>query len=97
MTPYAGIGVNLALTDALDLSVVIEEIIAGSKSVDEALDAFEAKMYKRASEGSAITYSNRIVFLGKREEDGTVIQNEGIEKVVSLYTGQEYTQPELKD
>ncbi|KAL1603457.1 hypothetical protein SLS60_005044 [Paraconiothyrium brasiliense] len=48
MTPFAGVGVNVGMTDAL---VLAREVIAsckGEKSLDEAVKAYEEEMWPRA-------------------------------------------------
>jgi 2-polyprenyl-6-methoxyphenol hydroxylase-like FAD-dependent oxidoreductase len=93
MTPFNGIGVNLALTDAMELSVAIEEILAGKTSMADAFKEYERKMFERATANVAETFYNREAFLGKRGPDGTVRENEGVEKVVKIFSGEGYTQP----
>ncbi|KAF2673218.1 FAD/NAD(P)-binding domain-containing protein [Microthyrium microscopicum] len=58
MTPFAGEGVNLAMTDALDLSRVISKAVEGSINTSRdlrpilsfALKGFEDDMFRRAAE-----------------------------------------------
>ncbi|KAL5394981.1 hypothetical protein PMIN04_005309 [Paraphaeosphaeria minitans] len=48
MTPFAGVGVNVGMTDAL---VLAREIIAscrGEKTLDEAVGVFENELWPRA-------------------------------------------------
>jgi 2-polyprenyl-6-methoxyphenol hydroxylase-like FAD-dependent oxidoreductase len=48
MTPFAGVGVNVGMTDALVLGREIIEAVQGEKSLDEALRAYEQEMFPRA-------------------------------------------------
>ncbi|KAH6897885.1 monooxygenase [Coprinopsis sp. MPI-PUGE-AT-0042] len=96
MTPFSGIGVNLALTDAMDLSVAIEEVLAGSTSITDAFKEYERKMYARSSANVVETFHNREAFLGKRTPGGTVLENEGIDKIVKRFTDRTYTQPTVE-
>ncbi|KAH7069281.1 hypothetical protein FB567DRAFT_565029 [Paraphoma chrysanthemicola] len=48
MTPFAGVGVNVGMTDALVLGKEIVAAVHGSKSLDEALLAYETEMFPRA-------------------------------------------------
>ncbi|KAH6897884.1 monooxygenase [Coprinopsis sp. MPI-PUGE-AT-0042] len=77
MTPFNGIGVNLALTDAMELAVAIEEVMAGSTSIVDAFKEYERKMYARSTSNVVETFRNREAFLGKRGPGGTVLENEG--------------------
>lgn len=49
MTPFAGVGVNVGMTDALVLGRQIIEAVAGKKTLGEALEAYEEEMVPRAA------------------------------------------------
>lgn len=60
MTPFAGVGVNVGMTDSL---VLAKEIIAaynGEKSLDEALQSYEKEMYPRAEKYMRKTERNKV-------------------------------------
>ncbi|EAU91975.1 monooxygenase [Coprinopsis cinerea okayama7 len=77
MTPFAGVGVNLALHDALDLASAIEGIAERiteepadnqgvvSKAIEECLAKYESAMFERASQNADKTIKNRGLFLGE--------------------------------
>jgi 2-polyprenyl-6-methoxyphenol hydroxylase-like FAD-dependent oxidoreductase len=48
MSPFSGEGVNLAMTDAADLTIAISEC----ETLDEAVQQYEAKMFARAEEAA---------------------------------------------
>ncbi|KAJ4992218.1 tetracycline resistance protein from transposon [Stagonosporopsis vannaccii] len=49
MTPFAGVGVNVGMTDALVLGKQIIEVVIGKKNMYEALQAYEEEMIPRAA------------------------------------------------
>lgn len=49
MTPFAGVGVNVGMTDALVLAREIIDVAAGKKRLDEATSAYEEEMIPRAA------------------------------------------------
>lgn len=49
MTPFAGVGVNVGMTDALVLGREIADVVAGKKTLDEATRAYEEEMVPRAA------------------------------------------------
>lgn len=49
MTPFAGVGVNVGMTDALVLSRGIIDACAGKKTLDEATREHETDMFPRAA------------------------------------------------
>jgi 2-polyprenyl-6-methoxyphenol hydroxylase-like FAD-dependent oxidoreductase len=49
MTPFAGVGVNVGMTDALVLGREIVDVYAGKKTLDEATQAYEKEMVPRAA------------------------------------------------
>ncbi|KAH6910062.1 monooxygenase, partial [Coprinopsis sp. MPI-PUGE-AT-0042] len=53
ITPFTGVGVNLALTDAIDLPFAIEEVMTGSASITDAFKAYEVKIYARCLANAA--------------------------------------------
>ncbi|KAJ4345344.1 uncharacterized protein N0V89_011474 [Didymosphaeria variabile] len=48
MTPFAGVGVNVGMTDALVLARELIESCKGDKSLDDAVKAYEEEMWPRA-------------------------------------------------
>jgi 2-polyprenyl-6-methoxyphenol hydroxylase-like FAD-dependent oxidoreductase len=48
MTPFAGVGVNVGMTDALVLGREIVAASKGEKALDEAVQAYETEMFPRA-------------------------------------------------
>lgn len=48
MTPFAGVGVNVGMTDALILGKEIISACIGEKALDEAVQAYEKEMFPRA-------------------------------------------------
>ncbi|KAL9069715.1 MAG: hypothetical protein Q9157_006065 [Trypethelium eluteriae] len=53
MTPFAGEGVNLALTDAM---VLAQEIVKSPHDLDRAVQAYEKEMFPRATESQQRTW-----------------------------------------
>ena len=49
MTPFAGVGVNVGMTDALVLGREIIDVAAGKKMLDEATRSYEEEMIPRAA------------------------------------------------
>jgi 2-polyprenyl-6-methoxyphenol hydroxylase-like FAD-dependent oxidoreductase len=50
MTPFAGVGVNVGMTDALVLGRELVRVSKGEKELDEAIRAYEQEMFPRARE-----------------------------------------------
>jgi 2-polyprenyl-6-methoxyphenol hydroxylase-like FAD-dependent oxidoreductase len=48
MTPFAGVGVNVGMTDSLVLAKEIIAVSKGEKSLDDAVQAYEKEMFPRA-------------------------------------------------
>ncbi|KAH7408355.1 hypothetical protein DE146DRAFT_646045 [Phaeosphaeria sp. MPI-PUGE-AT-0046c] len=48
MTPFAGVGVNVGMTDALILAKEIVAACKGEKTLDDAVQAYEKEMFPRA-------------------------------------------------
>ncbi|KAJ3158181.1 hypothetical protein HDU86_003136 [Geranomyces michiganensis] len=59
MSPFAGEGVNLAMTDARDLALAISE----STSMDTAVKRYEAAMFPRAEESARESAQNMDLFI----------------------------------
>jgi 2-polyprenyl-6-methoxyphenol hydroxylase-like FAD-dependent oxidoreductase len=64
MTPFAGIGVNLALVDSLDLSHAIHSCILQKLDWTTGLRQFEKKMLARSHIAAAKTYRNLTILFG---------------------------------
>lgn len=60
MTPFAGEGVNAAMTDALELAEeLIKALQNGNSSLDAAVEVYEGKMFQRARHFQADTLRNK--------------------------------------
>lgn len=55
MTPFAGVGVNVGMEDALLLAREIISACQGNNSLDDALKAYEIEMFPRAKENAEKT------------------------------------------
>ncbi|KAF1949862.1 FAD/NAD(P)-binding domain-containing protein [Byssothecium circinans] len=64
MTPFAGVGVNVAMSDALDIFYAING--AGKGNLSERLQDFEVKMWKRAKQNAEATMMYQDLFFHKR-------------------------------
>ncbi|GJJ16176.1 hypothetical protein Clacol_010456 [Clathrus columnatus] len=70
MTPFAGVGVNLAMADALDLSKAIIPAYRNEISLSAALEQYENKMYERSGESAQRTMNNlNLMFSGETAEN----------------------------
>ena len=59
-TPFAGLGVNAAMKDALELSDLIIESVSGQElTLDDAVDKYEKGMFPRAHEVQRRTMTNK--------------------------------------
>ncbi|TKA66932.1 hypothetical protein B0A49_08935 [Cryomyces minteri] len=68
MTPFAGVGVNLAMEDALELSRAL--LIWGGdgrESLTEAIAEYERPMFERAQVNAALTWKNLVRNFGAHE------------------------------
>ena len=64
MTPFAGEGVNVAMTDALVLSrCIAESWKEGEEALDQKVKEFEEEMFERASQVQALTKGNMDHFM----------------------------------
>jgi 2-polyprenyl-6-methoxyphenol hydroxylase-like FAD-dependent oxidoreductase len=59
MTPFAGVGVNVGMTDALVLAKEIKEVCEGRKRLDEGIKTYEAEMFPRAEKNASKTARNK--------------------------------------
>lgn len=59
MTPFAGVGVNVGMTDSLVLAKEIIASVNGEKSLNEALQAYEKEMWPRAAKFAEKTERNK--------------------------------------
>ncbi|KAF2830984.1 FAD/NAD(P)-binding domain-containing protein [Ophiobolus disseminans] len=55
MTPFAGVGVNVGMTDALVLGREIVAAVRGAKELDDAIKEYEKEMFPRAEENAKET------------------------------------------
>ena len=69
MTPFGGVGVNLAMQDAMELA---EAIVRNRENLDEAVQLFEETMLKRAAKEAADTRQNLDWMLGTEAPMGIV-------------------------
>jgi 2-polyprenyl-6-methoxyphenol hydroxylase-like FAD-dependent oxidoreductase len=60
MTPFAGVGVNLAMEDALVLARSLAKRHGSCSMLTEGLQEYEHDMFRRAEAGAAATYSNLV-------------------------------------
>ncbi|GJJ14385.1 hypothetical protein Clacol_008649 [Clathrus columnatus] len=58
MTPFAGVGVNVALTDALELSKTIISAARNEISLSTAIEQYEIMMYERSAKSAQLTLDN---------------------------------------
>lgn len=70
VTPFAGVGVNLAMEDSLVLARSLIKRRGSSAMLTEALSEYEANMFKRAEGAAAATYQNLISTYGRPDEHG---------------------------
>ncbi|KAF2647642.1 monooxygenase [Lophiostoma macrostomum CBS 122681] len=59
MTPFAGVGVNVGMTDSLVLAQEIVAASKGEKSLDEAIEAYEKEMFPRSTKYATKTMKNK--------------------------------------
>jgi 2-polyprenyl-6-methoxyphenol hydroxylase-like FAD-dependent oxidoreductase len=64
-SPFAGLGVNAAMKDALDLSDWIIKSISGEITLDEAIAQFEQEMFPRMKEVQEHTMRNKLTMFSK--------------------------------
>jgi 2-polyprenyl-6-methoxyphenol hydroxylase-like FAD-dependent oxidoreductase len=70
MTPFAGVGVNLAMQDALELSKSIQKVIDDQCSLPDAIKDYEASMFTRATRNAQDTLNNLdMMFSGDTAEE----------------------------
>jgi 2-polyprenyl-6-methoxyphenol hydroxylase-like FAD-dependent oxidoreductase len=60
MTPFAGVGVNVGMTDALSLGRQLIAASKGEKALDEAVQAYEKEMFPRAEKYMRKTEKGRL-------------------------------------
>ncbi|KAF2025211.1 FAD/NAD(P)-binding domain-containing protein [Setomelanomma holmii] len=60
MTPFAGVGVNVGMTDALVLGREIVAVAQGRKGLDEGVVAYEREMFPRAKKYMARTEKGKV-------------------------------------
>jgi len=64
MTPFAGVGVNLALNDALSLAHAIQSVVKNEANLVDALKKYEADLFKNGERGAGRTYKRIGLFFG---------------------------------
>jgi 2-polyprenyl-6-methoxyphenol hydroxylase-like FAD-dependent oxidoreductase len=69
MTPFAGVGVNLAIEDALILARSLIKRRGNSSMLTDGLQEFEKNMFKRAEAGAATTYQNLVGTYGRPDSN----------------------------
>jgi 2-polyprenyl-6-methoxyphenol hydroxylase-like FAD-dependent oxidoreductase len=83
MTPFAGVGVNVAMADALDLArelvkrkeSVTAKLVSDGKNIAGAVEAYEKEMLKRAEENAAKTmhgFKGHFSATGSEERAGKI-------------------------
>ena len=85
MTPFAGVRVNVALTDALDLAQALESVVARGQGRDGsnqvccnmehlagALQGYEKKMFVRAQEAAKESYGSLQMLFAENAEEQMV-------------------------
>jgi 2-polyprenyl-6-methoxyphenol hydroxylase-like FAD-dependent oxidoreductase len=65
MTPFAGVGVNVAMEDALELCGALTEA-GDKKSIARAVRGYEVKMWKRAHEAAELNMMYQGLFFHER-------------------------------
>jgi 2-polyprenyl-6-methoxyphenol hydroxylase-like FAD-dependent oxidoreductase len=65
MTPFAGVGVNVAMDDALELSHALTAV-KDQKAIGEALQNYEVGMWKRAEQAAEATMGYLGLFFHER-------------------------------
>lgn len=58
MTPFAGVGVNIAMVDALDLSRAIASCVDDRENIGATMSAFEKEMFRRSQMFATKTWKN---------------------------------------
>lgn len=58
MTPFAGVGVNIAMVDALDLARAIASCVDNRENLGAAMSAFEKEMFQRSQMFANKTWKN---------------------------------------
>lgn len=64
MTPFAGVGVNVAMKDALDLAQAIRGAVR--EKLSASLEKFEIEMWKRAKQNAEATIMYQDLFFHQR-------------------------------
>jgi len=72
MTPFAGVGVNLAMADALDLAHAIQTVVANKISLQEAIQKYETTMFERAAGEAVKTFASMNMFFGEETAEEIV-------------------------
>ena len=85
MTPFAGVGVNMALTDALELAQAVESVAVRGQSrndlnqvccdmetLTDVLQDYEKKMFVRAKEAATATFGSLQVLFAENAEEQMV-------------------------
>ena len=60
MTPFAGVGVNVAIDDALELSHALTAV-KNQKAIEEALRNYEVGMWRRVEQAAVATIDRKSV------------------------------------
>lgn len=66
MTPFAGVGVNVAMKDSLELSHAILGAGDEAQSLDKRLETFEVDMWARAKQNAEATMMYQDLFFHER-------------------------------
>ena len=83
-TPFAGRGVNAAMSDALELAELIWKSVAGAISFDEAVATYETQMFPRALDVQQDTMRNKVSMFAPNAPLGFMVE---MVKVLGSETG----------
>lgn len=65
MTPFAGVGVNVAMEDALELARAIIKCRIDREEMVEEVWEYEKAMFERAEKNASLTYKNLVRSFGE--------------------------------
>ena len=73
-TPFAGLGVNAAMSDALELSELIEKTVAGEISLEQTIATYEKQMFPRAKKVQEDTMRNKVAMYAQDAPIGFMVE-----------------------